>query len=912
MKIRCILLLLAGLLFANLATAADFFVATNGNDTNPGTQAKPFATMERARDEARKFKDQGVTVWLRGGTYCFKQSFELSKEDGGAENRQVVYRAYQKEEVRLAGGHQISANDFKPVIDPQILNRMDESARSKILQADLKALGITNYGRIPDVYRGNTPLLELFFNNQPMQLARWPNDAWMTVARTVVPGANPRPTNPKGTPGTFMYHGDRPQRWTKADDVLLHGYWCQDWFDESLEVRTIDTVAQTIKFAAPAAYGLGNGLRRYYALNLLEEIDMPGEWYLDRKTGILYFWPPALLAGAQVWVSTLAKPLISMKNASYVTLRGVTVEFAQGDGVVIEGGQENLIAGCTLRNLGGTAVTIKDPPGTTGAGRHNGVTGCDISEVGREGIMLIGGDRNTLTPAKHFAVNNHIHHFGRLMRTYAGAISVEGVGNLVAHNLLHHAPHSAVFFKGNDHVIEFNEMHHLMLETHDAGAVYMGRNWTCTGNIIRYNFIHHRGAFGIGSSGVYLDDGNAGNTIFGNVFYKGTWATVLGGSRNTTVENNIFIDCEPAVNVDDRAYVHIGEKGTLNLTLAQIQYKQPPWSTRYPYLVNILEDDPGEPKYNVVTHNVRVGGTWTWLIRRKDETKPPLDQLIKIKDNWIDGDPGFVDAKNLNFNLRDDSPVYRKIPGFQKIPFNQIGLYQDELRATWPIAGADEARKEPMLADKIIYPAKVLWGKPGPIQAYRIDKPIVFDGKEGEGEWPKVGNRKPATIEQRPERTKVAETTPRSYARAAYDDEFLYLLLVNHVRDVKVLTKGKDWDKDDGVEICLKNPASKGPIHVIHGFVSGDVEGSTAAGASVEQKKRLESSGLKLATSVGDNCWTAELRIPLKAVGMVPAKDKKLQFNVAIRRVAENTTLFWTGTFAQNWKVEDAGELVFK
>ena len=167
--------------------------------------------------------------------------------------------------------------------------------------------------------------------------------------------------------------------------------------------------------------------------------------------------------------------------------------------------------------------------------------------------MLNGGDRNMLTPAKHFAINNHLHHFGRLMRTYAGAIHVEGVGNLVAHNLLHHAPHSAVFFNGNDHVIEFNEMHHLMLETHDAGAVYMGRNWTCTGNMIRYNFIHHRGAFGIGSSGVYLDDGNAGNTIFGNVFYKGTWATVLGGSRNTTVENNIFIDCEPAVNVDDRA-----------------------------------------------------------------------------------------------------------------------------------------------------------------------------------------------------------------------------------------------------------------------------------------------------------------------------------------------------------------------
>jgi hypothetical protein len=107
-------------------------------------------------------------------------------------------------------------------------------------------------------------------------------------------------------------------------------------------------------------------------------------------------------------------------------------------------------------------------------------------------------------------------------------------------------------------------------------------------------------------------------------------------------------------------------------------------------------------------------------------------------------------------------------------------------------------------------------------------------------------------------------------------------------------------------------PTSKGPVHVIHGFVSGKLNASTVAGSSVEQKKRLEDSGLNLATSVGDNYWTAEFRIPLKSIGIVPVKDKKLQFNIATRQVAANTSLFWTGTFAQNWRVEDAGELIFK
>lgn len=907
--------------------ALNLYVAKDGNDAWSGKLPEPnadktdgpFATLERARDVIRAVRAQDpksevqapVTVFVRKGAYELSQTFQLTREDSCTQTAPIVYCAHANEEVRLTGGREIPASAFRPVTDPQELSRLDEAGRGKVMRVDLKAMGITSYGKFPDIYRGNAPLLELFFNDRPMQLARWPNEAWMTIARTVARGAKPTPANPKGTPGAFMYHGDRPQRWTQAEDVMLHGYWCHDWYYECLRVKTIDTATQTITFAAPCAYGLGGGLRRYYALNLIEEIDTPGEWYLDRKTGVLYFWPPSPLEGARVWVSTLATPVIHLKSASYVTLRGLTIEVAQDNGVVIEGGRENTIAGCTLRNLGGDAVTIKDPQGAPETGQHNGVTGCDIYEVGRSGIRLSGGDRNTLTPAKHYAVNNHICRFGRLLRTYAGAIHLDGVGNLAAHNLLHHAPHSAMFFSGNDHTIELNEMHHLMLETHDAGAVYMGRNWTCTGNMIRYNFIHHRGAFGIGSSGVYLDDGNAGNTIFGNVFYKGTWATVLGGSRNTTVENNIFVDCEPAVNVDDRAYNHIGEKGTLILTLAQVPYKQPPWSTRYPYLVHVLEDEPGEPKYNVVAHNVRVGGTWT-LLNRRQKGMPPLEQIISFKDNWLEGDPGFVDAPNLNFQLRDDSPVYRKVPGFRKIPFEKIGLYQDEMRATWPVAGVDEARKEPMLADKIIYPPKVEWNKPAAIPACRIEKPIVLDGKEGEEEWPKPDDGKPATVEQTPDRAKVPYTAPKSYALAAYDDECLYVVLINNVRDEKLLTRGKEWGKDDGAEVCFRDAEGNGATYVVHGFVCGHVESSQDAGASAEQAKRLSDAGLKLATSVGDKCWTAEFRIPLKAVGIVPVKGKKLQFNIGVRHVAEDEWLCWAGTEAQNWRVEKAGELVVR
>ena len=116
---------------------AVLYVAANGSDANPGTEAKPFATLERARDEARKIKGEGVTVWVRGGTYALQKTFELAKEDGGTEKAPVAYRACPNEEVRLAGGCEIAASAFKPVTDPQVLGRMEEAVRGKVLQADL-------------------------------------------------------------------------------------------------------------------------------------------------------------------------------------------------------------------------------------------------------------------------------------------------------------------------------------------------------------------------------------------------------------------------------------------------------------------------------------------------------------------------------------------------------------------------------------------------------------------------------------------------------------------------------------------------------------------------------------------------------------------------------------------------------
>jgi hypothetical protein len=312
---------------------------------------------------------------------------------------------------------------------------------------------------------------------------------------------------------------------------------------------------------------------------------MAGEWYLDRETGILYFWPPSPIEEATAVVSVLPT-LVTMKDVSHVTLRGFVMEATRGTAVTMSGGTGNCVVACTVRNTGHGAVSIS-------GGAGHGVVGCDIYDIGAGGIGLSGGDRKTLTPAGHYAENNHVHHYARWKRMYSPAVSLHGVGNRVSHNLMENAPHQAISFGGNDHVIEFNEMHSVCYESNDAGAIYSGRDWTMRGTVIRHNYLHHiKGFRGRGCVGVYLDDMYCGTVIYGNLFYRVVRAAFIGGGRDNTIENNIFVECPRAVHIDNRAmgWASGSVEGTMKKRLEAMPYQEPPWTERYPKLVGIWED----------------------------------------------------------------------------------------------------------------------------------------------------------------------------------------------------------------------------------------------------------------------------------------------------------------------------------
>ena len=661
------------------------YVAEDGYDTwsgrlpeaNAARTDGPLATLARAREIAHGLKQVGgVTVTVRGGEYRLVEPLAFTAADSGTADAPVVYRAAEGEQVRLSGGARIA--DWKPVTDPEVLKRLPEEARGNVVQADLRACGVTDFGTMEtaSAWAHSDPGLEVFFGGERMTLARYPNEGFLRIATLSVEDGLHVLGRWGSRVGRFRIEGEteRLRRWAAEPNALLHGYWFWDWADQRMAVQSISPETGEITLDEPKPHIFGYRVGQwFYAFNLLCELDQPGEWYLDRRTGILYFWPPETPGEGGVTVSVLRDP-ITLDNTSHLTFQGFAIEAARGTAIQVRGGEAVRIAGCTIRNVGGEAVRV------AGGSRHT-VYDCDVHHTGDGGIHIDGGDRRTLTPGKHEAVNNHVHHIARWNPLYKVGIQLRGCGNRAAHNRLHDLPHIAIGFTGNDQTVEFNEIYQSVTGANDAGAIYTSgahpEDWSMRGHRVRFNYLHHLFGFaGEGCSGIYLDDMFSGTEIHGNVLWRVAQGFQLGGGRDIRATNNVFIDCPRAISLDARA-VGWGAPGVPEVLdhLKTMPYREEPWASRYPELVNILDDEPAVPKGNVIARNIVRGGAGIWV---EDPAKPGL----RMESNFDQDDPGFMDEGRGDWRLRDDSPALKL--GFEPLPLEKIGLQISPLRAKLP------------------------------------------------------------------------------------------------------------------------------------------------------------------------------------------------------------------------------------
>lgn len=627
----------AVLLIAQFSPAASMaltlHVSQEGDDSWSGVTAAPAAdrsdgplrTLEAARDRLRSIRENarltadGLRVIVHEGEYALAETLTFTTEDGGADKSPVEWIAQPGDKVVITGGRRIPA--WTDVTDPKLLERLPEGSRGHVVQAKLRALGVTDFGS-PE---GGG--LMLYCRGRPMTLARWPNDGFTTIADL----AGGDPVEIRGTKGDrigkWVYEGNRPASWAAEPDEWLHGYWFWDWSDQRQKVKAIDSEARTIEVELPYHhYGYRKG-QWYYAYNLLCEIDAPGEWYLDRESGEIYFWPPDD-DGSDAFVSVVPN-LLAFEDVSHMRFGGFRIEGARRQAIRVTGGEFVEITNCTVRDIGGDGIAVQ-------GGRYHVVRGCTLHDLGGGGISLSGGDRATLKSGHHKALDNHIHDYGQWYRMYHAAIHLNGVGLLASGNYIHDAPHMAIEFSGNDHVIENNEIHDVCLESNDAGAMYAGRDWTMRGTVIRNNYLHNITGFrDKGCVGVYLDDMFCGTRIEQNLFFRVTRAAFIGGGRDNTLMGNVFVDCQPALHVDDRA---LGWAADTVPTTMMERYRampvdSPVWHEQYPEMLDILNDDPAAPKGNVVVGNLSVGGRW-------DEISKGAKSLLQMHDNVVLTDSG--------------------------------------------------------------------------------------------------------------------------------------------------------------------------------------------------------------------------------------------------------------------------------
>ncbi|HEX4022664.1 MAG TPA: right-handed parallel beta-helix repeat-containing protein [Acidobacteriaceae bacterium] len=573
----------------------EIHVALSGDDAGPGTEQIPFASFERARQEIlarKKYLSAPITVWVHGGTYYLEKSLVFGPEDSGTAEAPITYAAYREEIVTISGGRK--------------LNCRWETYKDAILQCSLS-----------EVPGNRLNFTQLFVGGKRQIRARYPNydsqnplvsgNGYIDVRDASEAWPN---TEFHFDPATFT-----KKRWRRPQEAIVHLFPLDYWGNLQWEVQGIDWREHAIKLGwggfqlneqlfGKAATGIGKSRlyhegykSRFFVENVFEELDAPGEWYLDRKRGVLYAIPHEHV---DLTKELIEVPVLECAVAFYgsqrqpvhhITLSGFRIAHTastflnsyeapsrgdwtihRGAAVFLEGAEHCAVEDCFFDAVGGNALFLN------GYNRKHRISGNRITEAGDSAICLVGsagkiqGTSRPL-PAENLISNNLIHDCGFLGKQIAGVFLSISEKNVVSHNHIYNMPRAAICIDdgwAGGHLIEFNHIHDTVRETHDHGPFNSwgrGRFWCMEqshGNashvsgyhdgesnyvfyypeadgrvtIVRNNLF--REPQSVHQLGIDLDDGSSHYLVCNNICIGISIKLREGDYR--TVENNIFID----------------------------------------------------------------------------------------------------------------------------------------------------------------------------------------------------------------------------------------------------------------------------------------------------------------------------------------------------------------------------------
>lgn len=468
------------------------------------------------------------------------------------------------------------------------------------MTVDLAAAGVpANLDRRGAYVATPGAALALFAGARWLMPARWPRTGLLTAPTVARPDGSLEVRPAPGAIPPAMVDG---ATWAA-------GYWNAAWAYERLPIRR-EGAGLLLTDRAETKLPPGTSAR-FRLENVAAALRDPGTFVVqpDRRRALVV--PPA--RGAAIEVAVAANLLI-VDKAVNVELRDLAFARSGGDAVRVLGARGITFVDCSVRQAAGNGITVD---GGTDVVLRN----VHVAETGERGVSLGGGHRYGLVRSNHRFLGGSVTEFGLLSPTYRPGIWLWGVGAEVRGALIARGDHAAIILDGNDHRIEDNEIRAVLRDTGDAGAIYMGADWTERGNVIAGNHIHDLGTVGHDGPlvGIYLDDQASGTIVRGNVVSGGDYGVLIGGGRDNRVERNVIAGARMgAVWIDARGTERQRPQlGDFRQRQAAVPTGSAPWTRAYPLLAAMTPEQQGVPGSNGLSRNVALGAA-PMLVGPKD------------------------------------------------------------------------------------------------------------------------------------------------------------------------------------------------------------------------------------------------------------------------------------------------------
>lgn len=705
------------------------FVSTVGDDSGDGSEEEPLRTLEKAIDvanEMREDSDKLIEILLREGTYSVTNTIKIinSQKDDSL----LKISAYQDEKVTINAGVNISLSAMS-IADSDFTNAIiDKPNVGSVLQYNLKDAQIEDFGEIS--LRGHLisdekeAQAELSLNGEVQKLAGWPNGEYTGLIKPTDSNEYGKRTKSGIANGcSFKVNYDRPSQWSKPEQAWLSGTIGPNYEFDYYPVSRFDSEEKRVYLSRGA-------LEKYYTEpyyrfeNVPEELDEPGEYYIDRQSGMLYFYPPEDAPKDSVLTITMSTPTLDVSrkapNSMFRIENSKNIVF---ENLIFKGGRGSAITGknnsnikfinCEINSFGENGIRFDASTDIT-------ISDCKIHDVGQDGILFVScGNYQTLSPSNIVVSNNDIYNFARLERSYKTGIDFgyRCVGATAANNHIHNGPHAGMIFYGVNNDIYGNEFDNLVTEFSDMDALYCNNSnypWE-RGNKIHNNYFHDigkssmNGRHQINVRAIRTDNRGCGLNIYENLFYNigdggngngnnGIGAITAEGTRNR-IFNNLFVDCNEAYfNTLQYKEIETADDGTLypdtiinssGVEVAntingakvadlkkQMEKYLPVYGKQFPELYNYFYEHPNMSKTNEFKNNMIINiaiplsnfnGT------QNEEGFRGSQMLTAASGNYVStSDPGFVSYDNGNLELSSSATLL--VEGLPKFEMSSFGI----------------------------------------------------------------------------------------------------------------------------------------------------------------------------------------------------------------------------------------------